>query len=634
MDMDMEMTADEAHPQCSTLVSRLSNGLQEEAVNLKTAGYRTQLGRLNRLLKLDTTIPKQAKRFNEQCLELVQKNPKLPKIKFKIDSYEEYLLHQIICKRPSLELVEFVYLLNPDAAIIPGFGGYSLFHHACWSHNSKQILEFLVKANPDCVKAPPFPPLMCAVDNITSMEVLEFLVKAYPEALCSSDVSTVTPLDIALLENLSLDVIHLFVSFFPRPELRVLKGSGRFLMPPEVAAVFAQDHPFVRTLDATYMRFTKQGCQTFFKVLAQNSTLEELLLDLTEEGVDPDVCEAMEKFMRNNDSLLKLRIRGRLLPTAFARALITGLSNNQTLEELSMEVCLDHVNQGKLLDCVKVHPHLNCLALKHCNVDSGNWDGIANLTMLERLDLSDSKIGPALAKPLAKLLETTTKLKELCVRNNCIGGEGTVLIARALEQNSSLEMLEYSHNDIDESGWNALVNTMEVHNKTVRNVGFAMDDPHYDTYYQRLQYYCDQNSVGHVFAGFKNQSPSPTGGSSESTTDLTCEDKSGPEPAVSEEKNENVTELVSDDKKVKEDLENDFTIKVTTDEVDKPNLERRLSEITSDLEDTPVDPGNDLEDELDDLEDIVNSILGDAGVEALTMTAEEADQVIDEHIDW
>jgi hypothetical protein len=43
-----------------------------------------------------------------QMLELVQKNPELAKCRFKINDYEEFLLHQIICKCPSVELAVYV----------------------------------------------------------------------------------------------------------------------------------------------------------------------------------------------------------------------------------------------------------------------------------------------------------------------------------------------------------------------------------------------------------------------------------------------------------------------------------------------------------------------------------------------
>ena len=103
------------------------------------------------------------------------------------------------------------------------FRSFLLLHHSCWCHASLEVIQFLVAIDKQAIWAPLFPPLFCAVNSKTCLGVLEFLVKTYPEALCTSDISSVTPLDIALKDELPLCVISLLVQYKPISELKVSK---------------------------------------------------------------------------------------------------------------------------------------------------------------------------------------------------------------------------------------------------------------------------------------------------------------------------------------------------------------------------------------------------------------------------
>jgi hypothetical protein len=271
-------------------------------------------------------------------------------------------------------------------------------------------------------------------------------------------------------------------------------------MHPEVSSIFATEHYIITTLDATNMRFTRQGWITFFKLMSDNCTLEELLLDLGEAEVDPDVCEALNKMMRENDCLQKLSISGRLLPTAFARSIVNGVEKNQTIKELSFLVDLDFMNiEGLLRNCAH-HPTLTKLTLRKCVAEGTDWSGLSSLTSLESLDLSDCMVGAGLATPLAALLGITEKLEELQIERNQIGDDGTVLVAQALQNNSSLKRLDYGQNAIGESGWQAFTTALQEHNTTLSSISFGLDDELYETYSEQLLYYCDQNALGRTLS--------------------------------------------------------------------------------------------------------------------------------------
>ena len=88
----------------------LSRALNLNAEQQDIAASRTwsQLRALNCLMQKDAKDDATRVHIDMQMLELVQKNPELAKCRFKIDDYEEFLLHQIICKHPSVELVVYV----------------------------------------------------------------------------------------------------------------------------------------------------------------------------------------------------------------------------------------------------------------------------------------------------------------------------------------------------------------------------------------------------------------------------------------------------------------------------------------------------------------------------------------------
>ena len=85
-------------------ISRALN-LNAEQQDIAAGRTWSQLRALNHLMQNNVEDDTSCVHIDMQILELVQKNPELAKCRFKIDDYEEFLLHQIICKHPSVELV-------------------------------------------------------------------------------------------------------------------------------------------------------------------------------------------------------------------------------------------------------------------------------------------------------------------------------------------------------------------------------------------------------------------------------------------------------------------------------------------------------------------------------------------------
>lgn len=479
--------------------------LNSEQLNAATAGAWSQLRTLNQLMQQKTFDDASRTHVDIKIMELVQTNPELAKCKFKIEDFDEYLLHQIICRRSSVELVVYVYQQNPNAAKIPGFGGYSLLHHACWCHASLEVIQFLVAIDEQAIRSGPFPPLFCAVDKETTFDVIEFLVKSYPEALCTSDISSVTPLDIALMDDLPVQVIALLVQHHPNSDLKVTEKGGSKTLQKDVACILGRDHDIIRTVDASFVKFTAQAQAAFFEALASNTTLTEIVLNLTDIEVDDLICESLYLFFTQNGCIKKFSVCGGVLNEALADSLVRGIRLNGTIVDLVIEGGLSKSGVESLLAGSSEMNNLEKLSLKYTVVDGTDWSGLSSFLSLQSLDLSNCQVGTSLAGPIAALLEITCRLEELFVGRNNIGDIGTVAIAKALQKNKSLRKLEYEKNEIGERGWEALIDSLREFNITLLFVRFAVEDPFYDKYYPQLVYFCDENGFGRQIVEKKSQ---------------------------------------------------------------------------------------------------------------------------------
>ena len=377
--------------------------------------------------------------------------------------------------------------------------------------------------------APPFPPLFCAVDSETCLGVLEFLVKTYPEALCTSDISSVTPLDIALKENLPLAVISLFVQYYPISELKVSEKGGSTILKPEVACILGCNHNTVRTIVASFIRFTTSAQTAFFEVLAWNKTLTKIILKLVELDVDRKVCNAFHFFLTTNATIKKMSVFGGILNESLADSMVNGIQSNCTITDLVIEGGLSWGSVESLLAGSLSITNVEKLSLKYTVAHGADWSGLSSFIFLQSLNLSNCQVGESLAIPLAVLLEETKSLEELFVGRNYIGDDGTVAIAKALQLNSSLRKLEYEKNNIGEPGWEALTDAMREFNTTLRFVPFATEDLFYEKHFPQLIYFCDQNGLGRRIPlaetfraniGEDNVTPLPTGESTSESLEL------------------------------------------------------------------------------------------------------------------
>jgi hypothetical protein len=144
----------------------------------------------------------------------------------------------------------------------------------------------------------------------------------------------------------------------------------------------------------------------------------------------------------------------------------TVLSKNKLETLVLCSSGINNVLVGYLTRGLKENTSLLQLDLSDNRIEADGAELLAQALSinktLQELNLSDNTIGDKGAKSLAEALTINTTLKALDLTNNRIGYAGANALAQALgENNTSLQTLYFSGNDIDQEGKTALDNAVE-----------------------------------------------------------------------------------------------------------------------------------------------------------------------------
>ena len=164
-----------------------------------------------------------------------------------------------------------------------------------------------------------------------------------------------------------------------------------------------------------------------------NFTFDELvnqkIIHLRGKGLHDEDLEVIIKVLRDKDAAVKkLYLSGNNITLGDGK-FTDALSNNKTIEELS----LSHNNIGA--------EGAKCLAA-----------ALSNNNTLKGLDLDNNNIGVEGVKCLAEALKVNTTLEEIYLGGKNIGDEGTKHLARALMVNRILQQIGLESNSISDEG--------------------------------------------------------------------------------------------------------------------------------------------------------------------------------------
>ena len=132
------------------------------------------------------------------------------------------LLH-LACKRgASAEVLEHIIKTDPEAVRTPDRYGCFALHNACWTGRATdEVIQCLVNACPIALRSPdkygklPLHLACTCFDPGVSISTIRFLVEAFPEALRLPDRDGRLPLHLACWEGLQLETMRYLVEQYP-----------------------------------------------------------------------------------------------------------------------------------------------------------------------------------------------------------------------------------------------------------------------------------------------------------------------------------------------------------------------------------------------------------------------------------
>ena len=211
--------------------------------------------------------------------------------------------------------------------------------------------------------------------------------------------------------------------------------------------------------------------------LIANTSIAYLNLTRCGISVTKDNRPALFHMLQKNTSLKSLLLQGNQITAMGVSCISQGMMCNTGLEILSLQY---HVNTTDVAKFIKVNNHLMSLTLsgsslgdefvhvveslhanstlrhlraKDCNISSSCLQPLVSLqSPLESLDLSENTIGDEGAEYIAQFLANSHCIHQLKLAVCGIGDRGLHCLASALELNTSLEILNLSHNRFTDTG--------------------------------------------------------------------------------------------------------------------------------------------------------------------------------------
>ena len=220
--------------------------------------------------------------------------------------------------------------------------------------------------------------------------------------------------------------------------------------------------------------------------LAFTSNITLASLSLRSNGLGAAAAEALATALRTNMRLCSLELGSNRLGPGGASALAAALRRNETLDTLGLanngltgegdDVSIDASGVVALAAALRVNRGLTSLDMAgNCLTDYGENDAALAALLeaangnprLQRLDLGCNDLGTRGAELLRAALLRNGSLTELCLRDNHLRPPGAHAVAAVLRGNGALRRLDVSGNDLtdsggDESGFVAMARSLEA----------------------------------------------------------------------------------------------------------------------------------------------------------------------------
>jgi Ran GTPase-activating protein (RanGAP) involved in mRNA processing and transport len=341
--------------------------------------------------------------------------------------------------------------------------------------------------------------------NNTTLRDLEF--NSWPEA-------DLAPVLTALQRHPALEKIHfsaVYLDYLPSLSglevlLRSQDSKVKELIIEEVDTRTVGLHPVLRELERNTTvtslairesLLSPENVQQLKAVLHQNTALQSLVLecglgsvglaeiapalygstsiktlDLTRNGLDDiESANVLRELLRRNKTITSLCIDENAfgLNAAATRSIVEGVRSNTALQKLDLFQCgLDDRCFSLLANALAIRNTsilelvLNLNIITSVGVRALVDDNMEAVKTLTKLCLSRNPIRSEGARILADALERNVmpNLKQLDLWGCIIDDDGLVALVSALEQNTSLQILDLQYNSFGERGFMALAESL------------------------------------------------------------------------------------------------------------------------------------------------------------------------------
>ncbi|XP_023120972.2 leucine-rich repeat-containing protein 45 [Amphiprion ocellaris] len=231
----------------------------------------------------------------------------------------------------------------------------------------------------------------------------------------------------------------------------------------------------------SYLRLCKEGGlepqESVVAQLQDSSAAQGSRLDLSGQSLSADTCSVLARAFQKETMFTEVSLSDCMLSEEGAKILLTGMFGNTTVKVLSLKGnnlrSTGAEMLGKLLARNKT---LRRLVLEWNAL--GVWDeafslfcdGLASNTSMKQLDLRNNQINHHGASELALALKRNNTLEVLDLRWNNIGLLGGRSLLEALQKNKSIVQLEMAGNNIPSDTLRALEQTIGHNSDTQSNL--------------------------------------------------------------------------------------------------------------------------------------------------------------------
>ena len=210
-------------------------------------------------------------------------------------------------------------------------------------------------------------------------------------------------------------------------------------------------HSQLKVLNLNSNNMTGQIAEDLANIIKNNSNLKQLGLEYSNLGPSATV---ILKALKKNSKLKVLNLDGNSMTEQVAEDLANVIKNNSGLEELYL--CNNNLRSSAtvILRALIENSQLKVLKLNSNNMTSQFTEDLANVIKnnpgLEELYLSSNNLGPS-ATVILQALKENPKLKVLNLNKNNMTGQVVEDLANVIKNNSDLEELHLSSNNLGPS---------------------------------------------------------------------------------------------------------------------------------------------------------------------------------------